>query len=299
MANKGRKVSRSRLLILIIILAVAAAVYKLMPATEGGPKDGSGNLEVTFIDVGQGDSTLLEAPNGTTVLIDGGEYDAYDEELKPYLDSERIEKVDIAVATHYHSDHMGGILKLVKAGRAKKLILPDYPDTDDTRRNLENVARKTDTLVEYISRGGTVETDCPGLSIKALHPQKGGSEGNNFHNNSSVVLKVNYGGTDILITGDIESRVEKQIIKESDVECDILKVAHHGSSSSSSKRFVEAADPTYAVISVGEDNSYGHPHSEILARYEDEDARILRTDRDGDITFVISEKKIEDIKYSK
>lgn len=279
--------------IILVIMSVAAKIID-----KNNKPTPSGNLEITFIDVAQGDSTLIRTSTGETILIDGGEYDVYDSHLVPYLESAGISKINTAIATHYHSDHIGGIYELVEHGGAERLILPDYEDTDNTKDKIVSIAEKNGTAVEYASEGDFITNGCQGLEIQVIHPRKGGSDGSDFHNNSSLVLKITYGGSVFLVTGDIESRAEKEIVEAADVECDVLKVAHHGSSSSSSKRFLEEADPTYGIISVGKDNSYGHPHNEVMERLENDDVRIYRTDRDGSITFVVGEEKIEEIRYS-
>ncbi|MBQ9757712.1 MAG: MBL fold metallo-hydrolase [Clostridia bacterium] len=269
-----------------VLAALAAKTYPESVAPE--------NFAVTFVDVGQGDATFFKAPCGTTVLFDGGEADEYESQLLPFLESAIHEKVDIAIVSHYHSDHEGGIYESVLDGMVKKLILPDYPDSDGTKRGLEKAAKKSGCEIEYVSKGDTIEIS-EDFSLEVLHPDAGGMEGNNFHNNSSLVLMARCFDTEILLTGDIESRAESEICLEKDIECDILKVAHHGSSSSSSKRFLVAANPTYAAISAGEGNSYGHPHYEVLESLENEDVRVYRTDMDGDITFEIATDGIKNI----
>lgn len=279
-----------------IILATCATMTfpKAMPADSS-----SQNLEVTFIDVGQGDSTLIKTPSGETILIDGGEYDSFQTHLMPFLLNEDIQNIDIAIATHYHSDHMGGIYSLVERNGARHLILPDYPDSDNSRKSLEKIASKTNTSINYASAGDSIRTHCENLSIKFLNPPEGGLMGDNFHNNSSLVLMVSYYGTSFLITGDIESRAEQEILRRTAVECDVLKAPHHGSSTSSSKSFLRATNPTYAIISAGEDNPYGHPHYEVLSALEDEDVQVFRTDRDGNITFTVAKNSIQNITFSK
>ena len=282
MRKYNKKLTKVKLIVYVVALLITlTAAWMTTGCTDVASflKDETpeGNLEVTFIDVDQGDSTLIKTAAGETVLIDGGEAEVYETHLMPFLTANGIMQVDYAVVTHYHSDHMGGIQKLVDEGGAKNLILPDYADTDNSREELEEAAEETGTNVRYMSAGDFLETNSKNLKIKAIHPQKGGSEGSNFHNNSSLVLKVAFGDTDILITGDIERRVEKKLAQSEEIECDILQVAHHGSSSSTHEEFLDEADPTYAIISVGTDNSYGHPHAEIIARLMDEDARIYRT----------------------
>lgn len=280
----------------VIALTLAAFATTTFPESTTNI---TGNLQIIFIDVEQGDATLIRTPNGENILIDGGEYDTYETHLAPFLHEQGIEAVDAAIVTHYHSDHMGGIQSLTEDGGVKTLILPNYDDTDNSKKYLERAANNNGTNVQYVSSGDAIETACEGLSIKVLHPAIGGSKGNNFHNNSSLVLHISYGRTSFLITGDIEARVEKKLIANTDIECDVLKVAHHGSSSSSSKKFIQAADPTYAIIPVGKDNSYGHPHYETLDTLDNEDIRVYRTDTDGNITFDVTAEGIKDISFSK
>ncbi len=280
----------------VIALILAAFATTTFPESTTTATE---NLQVVFIDVEQGDATLIHTPNGENLLIDGGEYDTYETHLAPFLHKQGIKSVDAAIVTHYHSDHMGGIQSLTEDGGVKTLILPDYDDTDTSKKHLERAANNNGTNIQYVSSGDAIETDCEGLSIKVLHPFPGGSKGNNFHNNSSLVLHISYGTTSFLITGDIEARVEKEMVKGFDIECDVLKVSHHGSSTSSSKVFLQAADPTYAIISVGKDNSYGHPHYETLDTLNNEDITVYRTDTDGNITFDITAEGINEISFSK
>ena len=286
---------------IIVIFALAVSYLGSEPLREAKNRDKilSNELEVTFIDVEQGDSCLITDSLGKTLLIDGGESEAYESHLEPFLDSRGIEAVDTAVVSHYHSDHMDGIFELVRDGRVKNLILPDYEDSDDSRAMLELQAKKSETAVSFVSAGDVIDSGITALDAKVLHPKKGGSGGKNFHNNSSLVLRLEYGKTVFMLVGDIEARAEKEIMIRSNVECDVLKIAHHGSTSSSSKDFITAADPTYGIISAGKGNRYGHPHHEVLGLLQDEDIRIYRTDVDGNITFRVSENKIEDIRFSK
>ena len=283
---------------LLAVIALILAAIAAITFPKSNPNI-TGNLQVIFVDVDQGDATFIRTPNGETLLIDGGEYDTYDTHLAPFLREQGIQSIDAAIVTHYHSDHMGSIQSLTEDGGVKTLILPDYDDTDNSKKHLEQAAADNGTKVQYVSSGNTIETSCEGLTIKVLHPAKGGSYGSNFHNNSSLVLHITYGKTSFLITGDIETRVEKELVENSDVRCDVLKVPHHGSSSSSSKKFIQTADPTYAIIPVGKNNSYGHPHHETLDLLENEDIRVYRTDTDGDISFDVTPEGIRDISFSK
>ena len=279
----------------IIVLAIAAAAAYVIPETDEPVRDLG---QVVFVDVGQGDCTFVRTPNGSTLLIDGGEYDAFNAELRPFLKSRGIDKVDFALATHYHSDHMGGIYELVEAGMADNLIIPDYEPENKAKSKLLKVSQRTGTRVMQVSADDKIQLGDIDVDITVLHPEKGGFSKTD-ENNNSLVLMLSYLGTDFLLTGDAEADAEASVLKKFNIEADVLKVGHHGSSSSTSKKFIQAVDPTYAVIQCGEGNSYGHPHYETLDILEDNDARIYRTDTDGDISFFIDEKGIKEIKIEK
>ena len=279
----------------IIVLAIAAAAAYVIPETDEPVRDLG---QVVFVDVGQGDCTFVRTPNGSTLLIDGGEYDAFNAELKPFLKSRGIDKVDFALATHYHSDHMGGIYELVEAGMADNLIIPDYEPENKSKSKLLKVSQRTGTRVIQVSADDKIQLGDIDVDITVLHPEKGGFSKTD-ENNNSLVLMLSYLGTDFLLTGDAEADAEASVLKKFNIEADVLKVGHHGSSSSTCKKFIQAVDPTYAVIQCGEGNSYGHPHYETLDILEDNDARIYRTDTDGDISFFIDEKGIKEIKIEK
>ncbi len=289
---------------LFFILSAIAAILSAIAARTLPEPDNINDTQpsvvrITFADVDQGNATLITTPNGETILIDGGEYDTYESHLLPFLEEQSINKIDYAIVTHYHSDHMGGIQNLTKDNKISRLFLPDYKDNDKSKSLLVKDANKHKIPISYLSSGNTVKTQTDELAIKVLHPPKGGNWGDNFHNNSSLVLSITYGGDTFLLTGDIEARTEKELIESSRVSCDVLQVAHHGSSTSSSKKFILSADPTYAIISAGADNRYGHPHNEVLELLENEDIRTYRTDIDGNITFEVTSKGIEKISFSK
>ncbi len=282
------------LLSLIILVALAALAY-IMPEP-AAPIHGHG--QVVFVDVGQGDCIFIQTPNGTTLLVDGGEYDSFQAELKPFLKSRGIEKIDYALASHYHSDHMGGIYELLEAGMANNLIIPDYEPQNSAKKKLLRVSKNTSTQTSQISAGDRIDIGDEAVNISVLHPETGGFSRDN-ENSNSLVLKLSYYGEDFLLTGDLEVDAEKALVKTYDLEADVLKVGHHGSSSSTSQNFLDEVNPTYAVIQCGEENSYGHPHYETLDRLDDNDASVYRTDTDGDISFFIDESGIKEIKIEK
>ncbi|MBE7032479.1 MAG: MBL fold metallo-hydrolase [Ruminococcaceae bacterium] len=281
----------------IVILAVCAILAYL--TTENNNPDTNSPatadaLTVTFIDVGQGDSALIETAGGTKLLIDGGEYSAYDEQLAPFLASRRITTIDYALASHYHTDHMGGISELLETEVVSTLIIPKYDDKNQNRERLVAKAKKNSVEISEICAGDVLDLGDPNLEISVLHPLKGGFSQED-ENNNSLVLMLKYFDEKFLFTGDLEDDAEQVLVKNYNLEADVLKVGHHGSSSSTSPKFLAEVDPTYAVIEAGNGNRYGHPHYEVLSALENDDVRIYRTDEDGDITFTVTSKGIESI----
>ncbi len=284
------KIKKFSYIIAAIVLALTAFITK-------EDKVGSleGKLQLTFVDVGQGDSAFLCTADGETWLFDGGDDSQYKTEILPFLTNQGIEQLDYAVVSHYHNDHIGGIFQLLKSGKIKTLVLPDYiPDSNAASGLLKN-AEATDTAIMYISAGDSLPTSSKDLKISVLHPQKGGFSDDN-ENSNSIVLRLEYFDTSVLLTGDLEEDAEKTLLGQYELESDILKIGHHGSSTSTSDAFLAEVDPVYGIISAGAGNRYGHPHYEVLARLDDNDVMLYRTDLDGDITFFLSEQGIESIK---
>ncbi len=279
-------------LILILAIMLAPLMTKFQEESPSVPADG---LELTFVDVGQGDSAFIRTKNGETWLIDGGEDDEYRTQLLPFLNHSDVEVIDNAVVTHYHSDHAGGIVQLLKAGKIKNLYLPNYMPDNRAKIELMKNAEVWGTFVLDISAGDILDTQDPDLKLSVLHPEKGGFSADN-ENSNSMVIRLDYFDTSALLTGDLEEDAEKILLNKYDLETDILKVGHHGSSTSTCNEFLTEADPTYGIISAGDGNSYGHPHHEVLSRLADNDVLTYRTDLDGDITFILTNDGIGLIK---
>ena len=181
---------------------------------------------------------------------------------------------------------MGGISELLETGAVNALLIPKYDDKNQNRERIVKKANKHNVEINEICTGDVLDLGDPNLKISVLHPLSGGFSKEN-ENSNSLVLMLDYLGEKFLFTGDLEDDAERVLLKNYDLEADVLKVGHHGSSSSTSTRFLEAVDPTYAVIEAGKNNRYGHPHYEVLNALENDDVHIYRTDEDGDITFTI------------
>ncbi|SHO51263.1 DNA internalization-related competence protein ComEC/Rec2 [Anaerocolumna xylanovorans] len=262
------------------------------------------NLEVTFLDVGQGDGIFLKLPDNTTILVDGGSSDVKNlgkYRLEPFLKFQGINEIDYAIVTHGDSDHYSGILELMQKDykgdiRIKNLILPGVPLEEDAYQNLIRAAGEKDTLVsvlnagDYISRGS--------VYLSCLWPDKKASElpgAFSDTNSHSIVLGLHYLEFDLLLTGDLEGMGEEQItksIKEAGQQYDILKVAHHGSKYSTGDEFLNAVSPGFAIISCGAGNSYGHPHKETINRLMECKSTILQTTESGAITVITDGNRI-------
>lgn len=241
------------------------------------------SLAVHFIDVGQGDSEFIQLPNGETMLIDAGESDA-GETVVSYLQSLSVSTINYVVATHPHSDHIGGLPDVFDAFDIEKIFMPDaVSDSYIFEILLDKIEAEGCETVRAANGVTAVDDKENKLLAEFIAPVS--DEYENL-NNYSAVLKLEYNENSFLFMGDAETPVEKEILKNGISDIDVLKVGHHGSKTSSSSEFINTVSPHHAVFEVGYGNSYGHPHKEVLERYEKLGADILRTDEMG--TIIIS-----------
>lgn len=242
-------------------------------------------LRVDFLNVGQADCALLST-NGHYMVIDGGNNGDADTILS-YLEGQGVEKLDAVVGTHPHEDHIGSLDAIINHFDVDAVYMPKIMHTSKTFEDVLDAVANKGLKIKSPSPGDTI--DFNGLEIEVLGPQR---EYKDFNNNS-IVLKVNAGETAFLFTGDAEETAEKDILQAGyDLQADVLKVGHHGSSTSSSQAFLQAVKPKYAVISVGVGNSYHHPEEEALQRLQSIGAEIYRTDLQGDIVCTTDGKNI-------
>ena len=264
----------------ILLLAILSGCMLLPvqpPVQSAQPVTGSG-LSVHFIDVGQADCALLEC-DGQTMLIDGG--NVGDSSLVvSYLKGQEIDRLDYMVCTHAHEDHVGGLSGPLNTCAVGQVFAPVT----------EYESEAFEDFVKYTQKQG-LEVTVPEVDstftlgeamVTVLGPRREYDE----TNNTSIVLRVDYGETSFLFTGDMEKAAEEDLLAAGcDLDVDVLKVGHHGSETSSSYVFLREVMPEYAVISCGVDNSYGHPHKEAVAHLMECGARILRTDLSGTVVF--------------
>ena len=246
----------------------------------------SDEMKVHFIDVGQGDSIFIELPNTKTMLIDAAENE-YADRITNYIYSCGYNTLDYVVATHPHSDHIGGMADVIGAFNVENVILSSAMHTTKTYTNMLKAIDDSGAKVKIGVAGTEIFSDGD-LSAVVIAPV---TEDYSDLNNSSVMVMLTYGSRKFLFTGDAENSEENTIT--ADIKCDVLKVrAHHGSSTSTSRAFLTAASPEYAVISCGMGNSYGHPHTETLDRLKGAGVKVYRTDLQGDIIMTCDGEKI-------
>lgn len=249
-----------------------------------------GDATVHFIDVGQGDCELIRTKT-KSVLIDCGEKEYYTDVID-YINSQGIDKLDYVIVTHPHSDHAGGMSYILEEFDIGTVILPKIqssvlPTTNTYKRLLEAVQNK-DISVEYAEAGKSYTLDDSLMTV--LAPVNDYDDLNNY----SITVKFTHGKNSFLFTGDIEKEAETDILNSgADVSANVLKVAHHGSTTSSQKTFLNAVAPEYAVIEVGSPNDYGHPHDKTVNRLEDMDISVYRTDVCGNIVFICDGEELD------
>jgi competence protein ComEC len=286
------------------VLALSALTIAIFPFA---PRWSAGKLELTVLDVGQGDSLFLVSPHGRTLLIDGGGafggfagheerngIDPGEEAVSPYLWSRGFQKLDVVALTHAHQDHIGGLSAILENFRVGTLWIGREVESA-ALVNLEKMAREKKITIVHEIRGNAFSWD--GVETQFLWPEIGPEEvGPAPKNNDSLVLRLKFGELGMMLPGDAEKQAESSIVAENndaELSADVLKVGHHGSKNSTMPRFLEAVHPRVAVISAGEDNPYGHPHPELLERLEAARVRILRTDRDGAVHVLTDGKQLE------
>jgi len=247
-------------------------------------------MEVVFLDVGQGDGAFIRTYSGKTVLIDGGPESAGENTVVPFLLDYGAAEIDLVVVSHGHDDHYKGLLPVLENFKVENIIIPDI-DIDEGLSDVLEIAQKRKIPVEKCGRGDVITLDKK-TYIDVLHPKEGTYFSESDTNNNSLVLKLNFKDVSILFTGDIEKEAERLICEDDvNLSADVLKIAHHGSATSSTGVFLDSVNPDVAVISVGK-NNFGHPSKEVLERLDIRDIYVLRTDISGAIVLKTFGEKI-------
>jgi len=288
---RGKQLKNVRNIGLILCLALLlsgcqAVSFLSRPAAGTGTSDRdvqdvAGEMKVTFLDVGQGDCTIIRE-SGHSMVIDAGN-NGQGSKVAAYLDEQGIEQLDYLILTHPDADHIGGADDVMERVEVRQVIMPDITNDTKTYEEVEDDIDAMDIEVIYPEVGQSYELG--EASFEILCPKEAKE---NDMNVSSVGIKLTHGEKSFVMCGDAEIPSEEAMIESfgSSLECDVLKCGHHGSSTATSEAFLEDTDPTWAVISCGENNRYGHPHAEVISRLEDADVQIYRTDQLGTVTAV-------------
>lgn len=274
--------------VVVLVMIIAFIAAKCRKENTPLPED---KLTVCYLDVGQGDSIFLSA-GGKNMLIDCGESEETDGVIR-FLNEKSVEKLDYIVATHPHSDHMGGMYKIIDKFKVGQVIIPHLDDKDfPTTRYYEKFLDSCDSQDVALSEaklGKIIELG--DAQIEIIAPCSKNYEN---VNNYSVGLFLTHGENTFIFTGDAEALAEKEMADSGKLRhADVYKAGHHGSETSSCAEFMKAISPDYAVISCGEGNSYGHPNKKALKEISKYTDKIYRTDLNGTVTFVSDGKELK------
>ena len=289
--TKNKKQTLYILAAVLCIALFAVCIYFALnptaaPSVSGGGFDTSADF-VKFMDVGQGDSALIYS-NGYSAVVDMGVPDCASD-IYSDLSKCDINKIDAVVISHLHSDHIGALEKVATDYTVKNLIMPEILSS--------SIAAAKNSAKLITGYGSASYNAVAGMNFKLGEAEitiLGYYNDKSNENNRSLFTMVEIDGVKFLFTGDAETKAEKYILEQKlKLDCDVLKVSHHGSNTSSSTEFLDATTPEYAVISVGEGNMYNHPHNVTLEKLNQANAKIYRTDKQGDITFNVDDGEIK------
>jgi len=288
----SKRQNKAIFVVFIILLVVIALVFILLALSS---EDVSSNVKseiaddfVTVFDVGQADCSVISS-NGKNFLVDTGN-GSYTKELFKALKKRGIKDLDVLSISHYHEDHTGGLDEVLSKFDVENFILP--PITADTKLSseVERASKQISSIggtSYYAKQGMTIDVGDFEVTVLYVNQNLSGE------NNRSVYMMAQKDGIKFLFTGDGEDSEESLLMKEGlNLDCDVLKVSHHGGSGATSTKFLNECTPKYAAISCGTGNMYGHPHKETLYRLDNADVGIYRTDQDGDITFFVNDGEL-------
>ena len=282
------KKRKFKYIVFTILFLLFSIFFSLLIKKINTPNIDSKLMYVHYINVDQGDSILIQK-NNKSILIDSGPK-SHKKQLIKFLNSLNISTLDYVIATHPHDDHIGNMNTLINSYKIKAFYAPKVYSNSKSFEQMIDALKSKNLKIHPIKRNCNTINLGPDISIQILSPI---NDSYDNENNYSPIIKVLFGNTSFLFTGDAESEVENQLLSLNDnLKADVLKIGHHGSSSSTSDYFLSKVNPKYAVISVGKDNIYGHPNKNTLLKLKNLNINILRTDILNNITFISDGKNI-------
>ena len=285
----NNKKSRKKFISILILIVFCFNIYNFFIIKR--------ELKIYFVDVGQGDSTFIVTPKNETILIDGGgslgtDFDVGESTLLPYILDRGYKKIDLMFVSHFDQDHIGGLFKILEELKVEKVCISKQEEDSENYQKFLNIVKEKNIQVLVVKIGDKIVLD-NNLYFNVLWPKDKQVEENKLNNNA-IVMKLNYNNFSMLFTGDIEKKAEEEILetyKNSKIlESDILKVAHHGSKTSTTDEFLSRVKPKIALIGVGKDNMFNHPSNTTIEKLEKMDIKIYRTDLNAEISICVNDK---------
>ena len=285
----NNKKSRKKFISVLILIVFCFNIYNFFIIKR--------ELKIYFVDVGQGDSTFIVTPKNETILIDGGgslgtDFDVGESTLLPYILDRGYKKIDLMFVSHFDQDHIGGLFKILEELKVEKVCISKQEEDSENYQKFLNIVKEKNIQVLVVKIGDMIVLD-NNLYFNVLWPKDKQIEENKLNNNA-IVMKLNYNNFSMLFTGDIEKKAEEEILetyKNSKIlESDILKVAHHGSKTSTTDEFLNKVKPKIALIGVGKDNMFGHPSNTTIEKLEKMNIKIYRTDLNAEISICVNDK---------
>lgn len=279
--NKDKNYKRIFFLFLFIIVLVIFLLKDCYIYKNGG------NLEISFLDVGEGDAIFIKTPKGKSVLIDGGpsnEVVYKIDEILPFYSR----TVDVMVVSHPHADHLTGLIEVLRRYKVKKIFMnnQDFENQENLVFNFE--VKNKNMLINNLYEGQ--ELNIEDLALVILWPRNSCDSSDDL-NNCSMVFRLSYRDFCAYFTGDINDKIQEEIMQDFNItECVLIKIPHQGAENSISEDFIKIVNPEFGIISVGQDNNYGHPNENILSLLNNNKIKVLRTDVNGDIKVIIDEQ---------
>ena len=276
------KIIKNIIIVLLSILLVFLLIY-----SKEEKKENLKELEINYIDVGQGNAVLIKT-NNKTILIDGGNR-SNSRYYYNFIKNTNIKKIDYMIASHYDEDHISGLISILENFEVSNVLCPDYKKDTKIYKSFKNSLKKSKANIIYPKKGDNFNIS--DARIKILWPNE---YKNGIDNDNSIILKLIHGNMSFLFTGDASINIENQLIYSGfNLKSDVVMLGHHGSKYSTSNEFLEEVYPKLAIISVGNNNRYGHPSNRVLKLLNNKNIKFLRTDIDGDITIKCDGNKIK------